>query len=308
MKIAILGIGGVGGYVGGKLAEKYSGSQDVEIIFLARNENKRKIRESGLKMISSSGEKIVRPCLVSDDPDESGIIDLLVCTVKTYDLTEAIRHYKNCIGSQTIILPLENGVDAEDKIRKVLPGARIWKGCVYINARLLEPGVVNQIGSNLSIFFGSLQDSEEELKSVETIFRDAGIDARVPENVLLTLWEKFVFISSIATLTSYLDASIGEIVSSEKNKLLLKQLLEEATGIAHAKGILLPDNLIEKLLKRAQSLPFEATSSMHTDFRNKKKTEIDSLTGYIVREAGKNKVHVPTYEMMYDALLKKHSY
>ncbi|MFL5773204.1 MAG: ketopantoate reductase family protein [Flavisolibacter sp.] len=307
MKIGILGIGGVGGYVGGRLAEKYAGSADIRIIFLARNENKKRIRESGLKLVSASGEKVVRPCLVSDDPDESGMIDLLVCTVKTYDLTEAIRHYKSCIGSHTIILPLENGVDAAEKIRKVLPDARIWKGCVYVNARLVEPGVVNQIGTNLSVFFGSSQATDEELRSVETIFRNAGIETKVPGNILQTTWEKFVFISSIATITSYLDVTIGELISSEKNKMLLEALLEEAKSVAHAKGIVLADNLTENLLKRAHSLPYEATSSMHTDFRNNKKTEIDSLTGYIIREAKSYHLPVPTYEMMYEVLVKKAS-
>jgi 2-dehydropantoate 2-reductase len=304
-RIAILGIGAVGGYIGGLLADKYCGESGVEVIFLARNENKNRILENGLKLITTEGEKIVRPFLVTDDPRKCGAFDLFICTVKTYDLTEAIRHYEKNIASHTIILPLENGVDAAEKIRKVLQGAHIWKGCVYVNARLLQPGIVSQIGTSPCIFFGSPSAAAEDLRMVEKYFNDAGIDARVPENILLTIWEKFVFISSIATITSYLDATVGKVLSSQSNKNLLHTLLNEAISVAHAKNILLPDQLIHKLMQRAANMPFDATSSMHTDFRNKKKTELDSLTGYIIKEANQFHVPVPTYELMYGRLLER---
>lgn len=305
-RIAILGVGGVGGYVGGKLAYAYADHKDIEIIFIARGENKRRIQEHGLRLITPRGEWTCFPSFVSDDPGEIGIIDLLISTVKTYDLAESISRYKSCLASGTVILPLENGVNAAGEIKAVVPGATTWQGCVYLNSRLTEPGVVTKAGDVHIIYFGSTDPTQQsELKKVEAILKASGIDATVPENVEQSIWEKFVFISSIATATSYLDTSIGGIVASPQHKALLLSLADEVLAVARAKGITLPADMAQRILDRAAAMPYDSTSSMHSDFRSKKRTELDSLTGYIVEQGRIFHIPTPNYDRIYAALAEK---
>ena len=129
-RIAILGLGAVGGYFGGKLAAHYSDSKEIEIIFIARGENENTIKSNGLKLITSQGEQIIHPAVVTSQPGLLGIIDLLLVCVKSYDLETSFEPLKPCINDQTIILPLLNGVDNSERIKKILPQADVWRGCV----------------------------------------------------------------------------------------------------------------------------------------------------------------------------------
>lgn len=297
MKIAITGIGGVGGYFGGLLAKHYSGS-DIEIFFIARGENEKVVHEQGLKMQTSQGEFVVHPKLVTSDPAKIGAVDYLICCTKGYDLEEAVLHCKPCIRNETILLPLLNGVNAKEKIKKIYPDNEVWDGCVYLVSRLAEPGLIKETGNIRKLYFGSDEGDQDQLQSFEKIFCDAGIDATWSKNILETTWEKFLFISPIATVTSYLDKTIGEVFGDENGEKLLQQLLAEIKSVADAKGIVLPDDTMNKNIDKMRSLPAGTTSSMHSDFRKGGRTELGSLTGYVIQSAHTFGVSVPTYEMM----------
>ena len=139
-KIAVVGVGGVGGFVGGKLAARFEDSDSVEIVLAARGANERAIRERGLKLITTQGEQIVKPELVTTE--EIGEPDLILLCTKEYDLEETVSALKKSVGRQTAILPLLNGVDTRERIARVLPDAEIWQGCIYILSRLVAPGIV----------------------------------------------------------------------------------------------------------------------------------------------------------------------
>ncbi|MBS4029253.1 MAG: 2-dehydropantoate 2-reductase [Ignavibacteriales bacterium] len=303
-KIAILGVGAIGGYFGGKLAAQYANSDDVEIIFIARGENEKAIRTNGLKLITAQGEHIIRPSLVTSKPEQVGVVDFVLCCVKSYDLETSIAPLKPCISDKTIILPLLYGVDASERIKKLFPQANVWDGCVYIVSRLIAPGVVEEKGSMNSLYFGSsrLSGTKETLQQVETIFRTANVNARISENIVQTLWEKFLFISPFATLTSFLNTNIGGIMSNEQHKELLFTLLLEVKAIADAKKISLSDNVVEKTMEQFAKLPAETTSSMHSDFQKGKQTELEALTTYVVEQGNELNVATPNYERMLKGL------
>lgn len=303
-KIAVLGIGAVGGYFGGLLAERYLNSEDIEIIFVARERSIKIIKEKGLKIITPQQEKIVFPSLVTNNPKEIGQIDYLICSVKSYDLEESIIALKDCIHSQTVILPLLNGVDAKDILHSIVPHATIWDGCVYIISRLIEPGVIQEGGKIHSLYFGS-EKSDERLKQFNNILLNAGIDVRLSENITLTVWEKFIFISAVASLTSYLNMPIGSVLENENHKKLAFKLLTEIKAVAEAKKIVLPKDIIEKTITMMEHMPYETTSSMHSDFMKGGKTEYRSLTEYIVKWGKKLNVATPEYEKILSGLEKK---
>ncbi len=304
-KIAILGLGGVGGYTGGKLAAHYAASDEIEVDFIARGENGKKIKEDGLKLLTPQGELVAHPHLVTGQPGETGLADLIICCVKNYDLETGIESLKPCIKEGTIILHFLNGVDAAEKIKKIIPQAAVWDGCVYIVSRLTAPGVVKQSGNINQFYFGSGNASKEKLNYIGSILKTAGINIAVAGNISQTMWEKFFFISTIATLTSYFDLTIGDIVNNSERKDLLLNLLAELKALADAKKIDLPGDIIQSTLNKILSLPYETTSSMHSDFRKGNKTEADSLTAYIVRLGKETATPTPCYEKMWVGLSEK---
>ncbi len=304
-RVAILGLGGVGGYFGAKLAGHYSTSNNVQVIFLARGENEKIIRSNGLKLITPQGDQIVSPSLVSSNPAEIGFVDLLICCVKSYDLETSILSLKPCINDSTIILPLLNGVDASERIKNIFRDTQVWQGCAYLISRLIAPGVVRQTGGLSSLHFGSENSDKEGLHYCETLFMSAGIDAHLSDNITRTMWEKFLFISTIATVTSSLDLCIGDILTNPQHKELLTNLLTELKAMADAKKIPLPQNIVQATMDKFATLPYESTSSMHSDFQKGGRTEVDSLTGYVARLGKELHIATPYYDLMLDDLLNK---
>jgi 2-dehydropantoate 2-reductase len=305
IRIVIAGIGGVGGYFGGQLARHYEKNNEAEIIFFARGENEKAIRQNGLKVESTIGEFIAKPKLVTSDASEIGKADFLIICTKSYDLEQTLLQLSPCINESTVILPLLNGIDNYEKTKNCFPKNEVWQGCVYIVSRLINPGIIKQMGNKRLLFFGSKNGNSEKLKQLETIFLNAGIEAYLSKEIEQTIWEKFLFISSIATMTSYMNTSVGLVLSHSESKSLLLTLLAELKKIAEAKQIILPENIIEIIMNKLRALPADITSSMHTDFQKGKLTELDSLTGIVVKLGRQYGVATPTYEKLYNELRGK---
>jgi len=305
IKIVIVGLGGVGGYYGGLLAKKYADDPEVEIFFVARGEHLKKVRKKGLTVITEKGTFVVRPTLATDNVAEIGIADYVIMTTKSYDLDETVAQIKPCVGKDTVILPLLNGIDNSARIRALLPETEVWNGCVYIVARLNEPGVVESSGNVHRLDFGYENKSNERLLAFEKLLKNAGIDATFHENILLAIWTKFFFISSTASLTSFFDVSFGALLTDEVRKTTLVNLLEELLLVANAEGAGIEHGIINKIVHQLEKLPFETTSSMHTDFKAGKNAEVHTLTGIVVDLGKKHGIPTPTYEKVYAELSEK---
>lgn len=304
-KIIIAGIGGVGGYFGGLLAKHFCNDANVEIYFVARGRHLKEIQTKGLKVINGESEFIARPALATYDPTEIGIANFIIVATKSYDLESMIQQLQPCINQDTIVLPLLNGVDSKDRIKNILPDNIVLDGCVYIVSRLKEPGVIENTGNIQTLYFGLDNFANDRLLLLEKIFKAANIDATLSQNISTFIWEKFIFISPTATATSYFNNSIGELLADGKKLATIIELVEEVRLIAQAKEIVIPDHITEKTLNRLKALPFEATSSLHSDFKsNKPKNELGSLTGYVVDEGRKYNIETPVYLKTYNSLNK----
>jgi len=302
-RIGILGLGGVGGYFGGLLAKAYHNSTEVEVVFIARGATKDAIAENGLKIVNDDSEILAFPKLVSNNPDEIGVLDYLICATKTYDINESLVSLKNCITSTTVILPLYNGVDAPERIRKIFPENEILQGCVYIISMIASPGTIRKMGFYEKLFFGSKMTSNAKLEELQSIFQKAKIESYLVENIEEIVWEKFIFISALASATSYLNQNIGEILKKKKSLKVYVELLHEIEAVAKAKGLQLPDDIVGKTIIKLEKSPKEATSSMHRDLLANRKTEATSLTQFVVNEGLKYGVATPLYEKIAKALL-----
>ncbi len=304
-RIAILGIGGVGGFLGGMLASAYSNTEDIEIIYIARGNHAQAIKENGLKLITASQEKIVHPDVITDDPASIGTIDLLICCVKAYDLESSIRPLLSCVTPDTVILPLLNGVDNSEKLQLMLPEAKVLQGCIYVVSKIIAPGVVQQRGEFWSLHFGGDNLSNTEKIHILELFKKAGINALLESSIHEKMWAKFSFISPIATYTSAYNISIGKILDSEEHKESLKELMRELEALASTLKITLPADSIEKNFLVMEKLPYEATSSMQADFANDKPTELETLTGFVVRKATEQGVELNAYSRIYHLLRER---
>jgi 2-dehydropantoate 2-reductase len=304
VKIVIAGIGGVGGYFGGLLAKQCENSDTVEIIFLVRGEHLRQIRENGLKVIRGVNEFIAKPALVTNNANDIGIADYILICTKSYDLDATIEQLKPCIGENTILLPLLNGVESVERIKKILPNTTVLEGCVYIVSSVKEAGVIENSGINQKLFFGPGTVNKDRLQWLEKIMHEAGIEATLSDSISTIVWEKFIFIASIATATSYFNCSIGKLI--EENEETLVQLIEEVKLIAVAKGISFNPEITANIVNYNKLLPYNSTSSMHRDYQNfKQKTEVETLTGYVVRAGKKYGIETPIFDMAYHQLIIK---
>ncbi len=302
-KILIAGIGGVGGYFGGLLSKEYESHNDIEISFFARGAHLQEIKDKGLKVVKGGNEFRTRPKLSSNKPNDIGIVNCLIVCTKVYDLEEIIEQLTPCIDNQTIILPLLNGVDSSDRIKSVLPNAQVLNGCAYIISKIKAPGVVENFGNIQTLYFGIDQKKPTELVELEKLLITAGIEAIHTDQISKVKWEKYIFISATATATSYFKSSIGEILSDNNKCSLLKELINEVTQIAKAKGVAISVGIQKEVLRKLESLPFETTSSMQRDFMNGNRTEVSSLTEFVVKTGLELNVRTEVYTKMLEKLL-----
>ncbi|WP_420601777.1 ketopantoate reductase family protein [Flagellimonas sp.] len=306
IKILVAGIGGVGGFFGGLLAKQFERSKAVEVHFLARGAHLKQIQQSGLQIIEGDKRFVAIPKLATDDATQIGEVDYIIVATKSYDLEQTIQQLAPCIGPQTVILPLLNGVDCRERIQKLLPNNLVCDGCVYIIARLSRPGVVENQGNIKKLFFGVEGLSDARLEVLEKLFQEAGVEVTLTPQIEKVIWEKFVFISVTATATTYFDKPVGAIVADTDKRNTVIALVHEVDQIAKQKGVTISDKITEQVLTKLESLPYEATSSLHSDVKAKKNnTEVEALVGYVVSAAQHFSVDAPTYQKLFAEIQKR---
>ena len=207
-----------------------------------------------------------------------------------------------CIGPRTVVLPFMNGVDGAERIRRMLPATEVWDGCVYVVAYIVSPGHIAEHTNGYRYLFGSATGDPARLAELERIFERAGIRARLEADIVRRVWDKFAFISTVATSTSYTDKTYGGVLGDPADRADLDSLLAEFQTVAAAKGIVLSEGIAGKVIAQMERIPADTTTSMQRDFRTGRTTELESLTGYVVREGRRLGVPTPTYDRMYESL------
>jgi 2-dehydropantoate 2-reductase len=299
MKIGILGMGGIGSFVGAKLTESYKSEEKTEIIFICRNKTKENIKKNGLTLVSENKTTKSQPYLVSDDSDEIGLLDILLVTTKSFSLDSALKEYEGCLKQETIIIPLQNGVNAKNIIEATInyDSSKILESCIYVASNIEKPGVVNHVGGPGKIFFGNTD--ELDFKWVEEVLVKGGLDANLTKDIKKILWKKYLFVSPVAAMTTALDITFGELAENEKFICQLEKMMKEVQGLANNFNIELTDDDIQDSLAMLSNFPYASKSSLQLDFENKNdKTEKANLIDYIVENGRKYGVSVGTYEEM----------
>jgi 2-dehydropantoate 2-reductase len=292
MRIAIVGIGGVGGYFGGKLAKEYENSGQHEIIFIVRGQHLAAIKEKGLQLFTREGDYVAKPKLATDNPVQAGIFDLVFFCVKSYHLEVSALALKDNINKNTVVMPLLNGVNIAERLRAVLPDADIVRGCVYISSFIEKPGVVRQTEGSCKLTFGTDDKSVNQYQYILDILVQAKVDARLTDKISQALWIKYLLICPLGSLTAAAGKTFGGIIEDTKLKNKLREMIKEVKSIAAARKIELPEDIVDKTLESIGRFAYDTKTSMQVDRERGKDTEIDIFTKYII-ELGKE-LSIPT--------------
>jgi len=299
MKIAIFGTGGVGGYYGGLLAQK-----GHEVTFIARGAHLEAIRKNGLQVKSIHGDFVVYPARATDDPASVGTVDLVIFCPKTYHTDEAARQMRPMIGSDTVVISLQNGVDAAERIGAVIGMEHVIGGVTQVSSAVEAPGVIRQVSQFRRIVFGELDGSiTERVRSIESALKETGIAVDVSEDISKALWTKLVFISAASGLGSLTRLSIGEYRSVPETRAMIVNLMKEVEAVARAQGVGLDADVVEKSLAFMDNAAPTIRASMQLDVEAGRQFELESLIGIIGRKGREAGVPTPTADAIYAALL-----
>lgn len=299
MRIAIFGTGGAGGYFGARLAQA---GEDVS--FVARGPHLRAIREHGLSVKTPDGTILIHPASATDRPDEVGVMDVVLVGVKTWQIAEAAAAMKPMLGDGTCVLPLQNGVEAAPQLAAALGARHVLGGLCGTLSRLEGPGVIRSIGSVHMIKLGELDGSESErTKALLQVLRRSGVNASIPENIHVALWEKFLFVVPAGGIGAVSRAPIGTTRSLPETRRLLEQAMREIYDVARARNIALSHDVIARTMAFVDTLAPEGTTSLQRDIADGKPSELEAWNGAVVRLGREAGVPTPLHEFIYDCLL-----
>ena len=299
MKILIFGIGGVGGYFGGKLAQA-----GFNVTMIARGNHLEEIKENGLEVESINGDFKVQPYLATDDLAEVPTPDLVILGVKSWQIQEVANKLKPIISTETMVLPLQNGANNVEKLLEILPKRNVLAGLCHIVSFVERPGKIKHVSFEPRITFGEIDNSNSErIQRLKTVFEKAGITNFNPENIQVEIWKKFLFITTISGLGGLTRVSIDKIRESEYLYDLLLKTAQEIKLVANAKGIPLAEEHLEKAFEIIQNQPPGTTASTQRDIMAGRPSELENFNGCIVKEAEKLGIATPVNKMIYECLL-----
>jgi 2-dehydropantoate 2-reductase len=298
MKIAVVGTGGVGGYFGGKLA--HSG-QDVT--FVARGSHLAAIQANGLQVKSAHGDFIVFPAQATDDMADIGPVDLALVCVKDFQLAEIIPLMKPLVGERTAVLPLLNGIRAAEQLSEAFGRECVLGGLCSVVAFIESPGVIRQSSPFHRVAFGEWDGQmTDRVKAIDEAFAASGVENVLSEDVLREMWTKFIFITAYSGVASVVRLPAAGLHACDETMALLREVMAEIEAVGRAKGVALPEDVVDKTMDFIQGLPPEATSSMQRDVEAGHMFELEALTGSVVRYGQETNVPTPVNRVLYAAL------
>ena len=299
LNVAVIGVGGVGGYFGGRLAHAFSSGPDssVKIFFIARGKHLDAIREDGLLLKSPQcGEIRCRPAQAAERIGDLPPMDIFLLAVKGYDLIDVARSMKDLIRQDTFLLPLLNGADIHERLRREIETGIILPACVYVSSYIEKPGVVVHIGNPGRIIFGRDPDHPDAVPSgLLRIFEKSSIDFEWRDDANPAIWEKYLFIASFGLISARYHRTLGEILEKPSLREGVIGIMNEVYAIALKKNIRLSDGIVDLSLKKAAMFPRDTQTSLQRDIHQKKgKSELELFGGTIVNLGKKLGIPTPT--------------
>lgn len=292
MKIAVLGAGAMGSIYGGHLSlynDVYMIDRKQEII--------EKINADGLKLFENDKDVVYRPEAMSDSKNLEEV-DLVILFVKSLFSKAALEENRHIIGEHTYLMTLQNGAGHEDILSEFVPKERIIIGTTEDNGAVLDNAYVRRGGKGKTNIGMLVPDKEGMLQKVKESFDLCGFDTHIYDNIQQLIWDKLFINVSLSALTGVLQVPIGFIASDEYAWNMTVTLIKEALQVAKALGLTFDENeVIEKVRATSINSP-EGKTSIYADLKAGRRTEVNTISGAVVRAGEKTGVDVPTHRMI----------
>jgi 2-dehydropantoate 2-reductase len=301
MKIAILGSGGVGGYYGARLARA-----GHDVTFIARGAHLAAIRERGLEVRSPALGDFIVCAPAEEDPSRVGPVDLVIVAVKAYDNDTALPRVGPMLGPGTSILTLQNGVDSVSDLAALYGEPAVIGGTTYVATSIVAPGVIEQNGSHRRVIIGEIFGNpprlSDRVRAVRDAMAGADIEVEAVDDGRVPIWEKFIFLVSLAGFTGAARLPIGPLWSDQQIRAQFLEGCREVEQVARAEGVPVAADTIERIGRYVGKIPGSMRSSLLIDLSQGKRIEVEALLGAAVRRAARAGVPVPITSTLYAVL------
>ena len=299
MRIAVYGAGGAGGRFGAQLA-----LAGHDVAFIARGAHLAAIQANGLRVETPQGEMLVQPAEATDTLSRIGFVDLVIVGVKTWQVIDAACSMRSLIGPETLVLPLQNGVETPGQLADILGPDPVLGGLCATFSWVAAPGVIRSIGETHYVRFGELDGrTSARVERLRQAFTAAGIQTDVPENIQIALWKKFLTVVPFGGIGAVTRAPAGVIRQVPQTRALYQSGIREIFDVGRARGIPLEPGILERTMAFFDSLAPSGTTSLHRDIAAGKPSELEAWVGAVVRLGREAGIHVPLHEFIYHALL-----
>lgn len=293
MKIAIFGSGGVGGYFGARLA-----AAGEDVTFLARGAHLKAMQESGLHIESPNGALDLPKVQATDRPQAIGPVDVVLFTVKLYDVDASAATLHPLIGSNTVVITLQNGVEAMDLVAKHVGGAHVAGGAAYIVVVIDKPGHLRHTTAHSLVFGERDGRRSDRLVAFEEACIRAGFKGKASTEVETDLWVKFVRLSTWSGMTTVTRSPMGVVRDDAALFTMMMDAIDEAIAVGRARGITFPPDILDSTLGMIKGFPAASKSSMLEDLERGRPLELPWLSGAVARLGKEAGVATPTHQFI----------
>ncbi|MNW37352.1 2-dehydropantoate 2-reductase [compost metagenome] len=300
MRILVLGAGGVGGYFGGRLVEK-----GEDVTFLVRNQRKEQLEQEGLVICSVNGDFKFQPELITaEDANSTGPYDLILFSTKSYHLQAAMQDLKPFVGDQTVILPLLNGVAHFPLLKSEFGADNVIGGLCFIETTLNPEGHIVQTSKAHFVKFGEFENKNtERIQRIEDILSGTLSSFIRSDFIERDIWHKYLYIATIAGVTTLMRAPIGPIRESKQGREFIRHLFQEIEAIMLEHGAPLDHDIVAKHMETMENSSYEMKSSMLRDMEKGLSIEGEHLHGYLLQLARDYSIEAPLLQAVYQNLL-----
>jgi 2-dehydropantoate 2-reductase len=298
MRTVIMGAGGLGGYFGARLA--VAGN---DVAFVARGAHLAAIRRDGLRVTSALGDLHLRDVTATDDPSTLAPADVVMIAVKLWDTETAAEAVKPLVRPGTAVVSFQNGVNKDAVLAGILGREAVIGGVGQIGVVIASPGVIAHTGTMAKLSFGELDNTRStRVEALLETCTAAGIDADIPDDINLAIWQKFAFLVAMSGCTATMRSTIGPIRANPKARAFLHDVIDEAVRVGRALDVNLAKDFADRRMVGIDALPAQMTASMQGDLARGNRLEVPWLSGAVVELGRKAGVPTPLNRAICDIL------
>jgi 2-dehydropantoate 2-reductase len=289
MRIAVIGTGGIGGPYGASLAKA-----GADVIFVARGAHLAEIRENGLHIEGDRGETHIRPAQATDDIASIGTVDFVLSCVKLWDVERVAEQIRPIVGPQTAVIPLQNGIDAAERMIRVLGYDPVMGGIAFVTGTIVAPGVIRQTGTYQRMTFGELDGRVSERgQRLRDLCEASAFEGVLSSDIMVPVWEKFILVVPLSGLNALTRLSLGKWRDDPDLLALYEAALRETVAVGLAEGVRLPSDSIEKTLVMMRSMPSHHTTALGNDLIRGNRLELPWFAGKVVELGRRHDIPTP---------------